>query len=740
MTYKANLEQIRDAILQSLYIGVIEGLLRCKTSSQLFAQCYGKALTVATARKRLKLEVESFAEIQKSEHGWDMLNSRAQRTLKAISGVTPDAWVLDDGVKKYIAGVRRENFDYYLKGPSGPKLYAENQGVGDPKSLDVAANCLIFECKSFNIPGYDDPVNITSRRKTIGEVMVSFPHVDVREKYTSAQRDVLAYDEDRDGFRKLSIREGLLNCCRFDHESGAPTFPSGFDGPDMFKRDDETLKYLGQMTTSDLPEDAIRDWISSVVAKIDDASEVASGLNVLRSLVKKLDAAPASKDDPAVVKYFTHVAKAYGTVATDGIALDTDTRVPILTYESFGVKEMDGVKVIPYGYGTYAGLKELAKDKYADSVASAVPRDYHDEAKVAIKAFDALFERIESVCAENVFVSAPPFFVERHASRAAVFFNVVHERLPPIVVNSRRKPYVWTEAIDTSSAKTNIKTIIGDGIRYSALDDASKDNAKKMANAIINKTNDILAKIRDDDQKYFLAFIERVQKDDIEELWELILSDKLLEHSQYELCTALIAAGKYPTVSGFVAALQKTHEPKEEVSTTTPTNVVTQLTCSDALAALMGDDGIQNCVPYKMTYEGAAMAIGAGAFDYGEASISFGMRQSRKRDREADEAAKAAGSSGSSDPKFFKTDVVDDHVMKRRLDKCDRTFASPLQRALAKTFLGTPINHHALQTFIDADCVFPFNVGGLRPPNPPLPSLAPLFLSFVFCVFFSYGS
>ena len=62
-------------------------------------------------------------EIDESDSVWDcdvdklserdMLNSRAQRTLK-LNGVSPDAWVLDDGVKKYIAGVRRENWAYFL--------------------------------------------------------------------------------------------------------------------------------------------------------------------------------------------------------------------------------------------------------------------------------------------------------------------------------------------------------------------------------------------------------------------------------------------------------------------------------------------------------------------------------------------------------------------------------------------------------------------------------------------------
>lgn len=629
--------------------------------------------------------------------------------------------VLDDGVKKYIAGVRRENFDYYLKGPSGPKLYDENQGVGDPRSLDVAANCLIFECKSFNIPGYDDPVNITSRRKTIGEVMVSFPHVDVREKYTSAQRDILAYDEDRDGFRKLSLREGLANCCRFDPESGAPTFPdTKIDGPDMFKRGDETLKYLGQMSDDDLPDDAVRDWISSVVAGLDDASEVASGLNVLRSLVKKLDAAPASKTDDAVQKYFAHVATAYGK-STDGRALDTDTRVPILTYESIGVEGMEGVKVIPYGYGTYAGLKELAKDKYADSVASAVPRDYHDEAKIAIKAFDALFDRIESVCAGNVFVSAPPFFVERHASRAAVFFNVVHERLPPIVVRTEMEGYNFGPVPKEQPSVPELIKIGMDRLP----NNVDKEQFESVADAVAGKMTDMLSTVQSYD-KFFRKFMKDVQKDvgQIEPLWEFLLSDKLRDHSRHEICKALEAVIKNPSVAGFEKALQKTHDPKA-TGTVTATNVNTQLTCSDALRAFMGD-GIGNCVPYEM--KATAMLIGAGAFDYGEASISFGMRQSRKRDRDADEAAKAAGP-GSFDPHFFKTDVVDDPVMKRRLDKCDRTFASPLQRALAKTFLGTPINHHALQAFIDADCVFPFNVRGAAPPLTP-PLFSYVFFSF----------
>ena len=134
----------------------------------MFQQCYGRALTRASARKALDMEVEAWAEIQKSDYGWDMLNTRAHKMLK-INGVTPDCWVVNEGVKSYIAGLRRENWSYFLKGPEGPALYKEQLANGNPKTLDAISNALIFEAKSFNLPSTDDPVNVLSRRRTIGE-------------------------------------------------------------------------------------------------------------------------------------------------------------------------------------------------------------------------------------------------------------------------------------------------------------------------------------------------------------------------------------------------------------------------------------------------------------------------------------------------------------------------------------------------------------------------------------------
>ena len=81
-----------------------------------------------------------------------------------------------------------------------------------------------------------------SRRRTIGEYAVSFPHVDYSacKKYSSAFRDMLVYDEDRDGWKKLNIMEGLKNCMRFD-DDGDLDF-HGYNGRDMFSRYDTTKR------------------------------------------------------------------------------------------------------------------------------------------------------------------------------------------------------------------------------------------------------------------------------------------------------------------------------------------------------------------------------------------------------------------------------------------------------------------------------------------------------------------
>ena len=49
-SYKSNLEQIRNAVLETVYIGVLEAYLRCKTVSQVWSSKYGTTASASRVR------------------------------------------------------------------------------------------------------------------------------------------------------------------------------------------------------------------------------------------------------------------------------------------------------------------------------------------------------------------------------------------------------------------------------------------------------------------------------------------------------------------------------------------------------------------------------------------------------------------------------------------------------------------------------------------------------------------
>jgi hypothetical protein len=65
-----NLVQIRNAILETVYIGVIEAYLRSKMHGQSWNKQYGmQARSGPMLRGQLAQEVDDFMAVQKNEHG-----------------------------------------------------------------------------------------------------------------------------------------------------------------------------------------------------------------------------------------------------------------------------------------------------------------------------------------------------------------------------------------------------------------------------------------------------------------------------------------------------------------------------------------------------------------------------------------------------------------------------------------------------------------------------------------------
>ena len=73
LCYRMNLEQIRNAILETAYLGVLDAYLRCKKPSYMGGIRAGmQKLSSRGLARALAQEVQQFAMIQKSEHGFDM--------------------------------------------------------------------------------------------------------------------------------------------------------------------------------------------------------------------------------------------------------------------------------------------------------------------------------------------------------------------------------------------------------------------------------------------------------------------------------------------------------------------------------------------------------------------------------------------------------------------------------------------------------------------------------------------
>ncbi len=461
LSYALQIQQIKNATIDGLYIGVLEALLVCKTLSNYYASLCATTVSSMRFNQAMKLEVESWAEIQKSAHGWDMLNARAHRQLK-LNGAKPDAWVVDEGTKAYISLVRPEN-KYVIAGPEGRELYnSQLPSAANTRFFDQKTGCLVFETKSFESPDSVEPINPLVRPRTIGEYYHSLPLAAPDKNYSTEHRTIIVYDEDRDGWASISLYDALDNCARFKHAGEPPHFKNHDegddldDGPqfpkdykdkeeDMFWAKDRPVAYFGDMNENGLPEEAVRDWSKRVIQTLDDT--VSEGLTVMRRLVRELETEGLEDENlqPLCKGYFKSISND-APLDGNGLAnLLSDKKIYKDDHgEEYTFKALFklGPCVRPWGFGNVAGIRTLANPCFNDSEGWGMTiNDIHKRAVVAIAAFDKLTQALEKACYDNVFLraAAVPYYYAHKNVEHALFANIFHRTQLPIVRRCVRK-------------------------------------------------------------------------------------------------------------------------------------------------------------------------------------------------------------------------------------------------------------------------------------------------------------
>lgn len=82
LSYQMNLEQIRNAVLETVYIGVIEAYLKCKTVGSVRHEIYNGQMSYSKVMANMAREVEDWATVQKNEFGFELLDSRLKRRMR----------------------------------------------------------------------------------------------------------------------------------------------------------------------------------------------------------------------------------------------------------------------------------------------------------------------------------------------------------------------------------------------------------------------------------------------------------------------------------------------------------------------------------------------------------------------------------------------------------------------------------------------------------------------------------
>lgn len=202
-------------------------------------------------------------------------------------------------------------------------------------AVDKANDCLIFEAKQFELPNEPRPIDVLQRRAVIGEYYTMQNHLRGAikpEEYTSRMRDIFVYNEDKDGFSRISLDAALDNCCRFrmggdggldwDHANQVANwddfYKAGSDGvpKDMFAHyhngDLGSTLYFGDMHTDHLRDDGLTDWCDSVLGKLKlggmAESAILEGLELCRELSESTESTAAQEFWMAWL-YLVHATK-----------------------------------------------------------------------------------------------------------------------------------------------------------------------------------------------------------------------------------------------------------------------------------------------------------------------------------------------------------------------------------------------------------------------------------------------
>lgn len=207
--YVMNLRQIQQSVQETANHDVIGAVLSCRRYDREWEKKHGHFQK--SFPEVMKREVNQWAIAQKHPNGLDYMHEEFKGRL-ARWKVSPDMWIFPPKLCLYLSMVPPEKTKFMEVGPEGPAKF--NQGA---QALSSFRGVQVYETREFDVFEGDLPIDLLRRKQQIGEYYVMHdPYryasdAEVKAKYRSEHRDIVIYDEDKDGWQRISFSDALKN-------------------------------------------------------------------------------------------------------------------------------------------------------------------------------------------------------------------------------------------------------------------------------------------------------------------------------------------------------------------------------------------------------------------------------------------------------------------------------------------------------------------------------------------------
>lgn len=275
-SFLIGLGQIARSFQETANAEVIRALLHAHHYQQQYVRENGQVKRLDFL-DYLREQRDYFAYFQKTQNGASMWDQKTDTDMYTYHGMA-DTIMVPDKMMTYIT-FRPENVNYYLAGPRGPDRVDDIPGKNSEVTPVHLADRLepqrwmnnkrVYQVRAFHVDGVQ-PVDLLSKPMQIGEYYTMTDEYCVYdEKYSSTERAIMIFDEDRNRFAKVDLNMALDNSQLFNGNGvlNTPPEPSTQSDEanqrdrlmDVFinKRTGESVQYFGEIDPNYQPQELL---------------------------------------------------------------------------------------------------------------------------------------------------------------------------------------------------------------------------------------------------------------------------------------------------------------------------------------------------------------------------------------------------------------------------------------------------------------------------------------------------